>query len=156
MAHRWVSNATAQRILNVVQYAYPVVLLFVFLCAFTIRSVLVARAASASEPAPDDSPNILGPGGKILPRKRVLIDKAQTAFLDFSRPRKLLFNWLSVAATATFFANSVNVLVHALVARQENWWCGQAAVVSRLVQTLSAISNSPLLLGLLCRLIFRL
>ncbi|KAG9552746.1 hypothetical protein KCU97_g19394, partial [Aureobasidium melanogenum] len=44
-------------------------------------------------------------------------------------PRKLLFEWLSLAATLTLAGNAVTVVVHALYARKEEWWCGQATVV---------------------------
>ena len=46
-----------------------------------------------------------------------------------SRPRKLLFEWLMVGALATLAGNIVLVIVHALMERKENWWCGQAPTV---------------------------
>ena len=49
--------------------------------------------------------------------------------LDFSKPRKLLFEWLSVAVVFTFAGNILVVIVHALYARKEQWWCGQAPTV---------------------------
>ena len=41
--HWYANDKVAQRILTIVQIAYPIVLLFVYLIAFTIRSITVAR-----------------------------------------------------------------------------------------------------------------
>ncbi|KAH0269900.1 putative ABC transporter, partial [Aureobasidium melanogenum] len=122
----WVAEHKAQRLLSIVHFAYPIVLLFFFLTTFTIRSILTARSD-----APDDSKSEpqLGPGGKPLPKKKAPVDNSKNTFLDFSRPRKLLFQWLSLAATLTLAGNAVTVVVHALYARKEEWWCGQATVV---------------------------
>ena len=37
------SDAVARRILNYTQVAYPIILLFVYLTAFTVRSISTAR-----------------------------------------------------------------------------------------------------------------
>ena len=49
---------------------------------------------------------------------------------DFTRPRKLLFEWLSVGVLASLLGNIAVVIVHALYAREEHWWCGVATTVS--------------------------
>ena len=51
--------------------------------------------------------------------------------LEFSRPRKLLFEWLSVAILFSLLGNIIVVLAHALAEREERWWCGQATTVRR-------------------------
>jgi len=72
-----------------------------------------------------------GPGGKSLPtRQSKSVDKDKGGDVDFSNSRKLLFNWLSVIVCATFVASAADIVVHALVKREEGWWCGQAPVVS--------------------------
>ncbi|KAG9567526.1 hypothetical protein KCU86_g17052, partial [Aureobasidium melanogenum] len=137
----WVAEHKAQRLLSIVHFAYPIVLLVFFLTTFTIRSILTARSDG-----PDDSKSEpqLGPGGKPLPKKKVPVDNTKNTVLDFSRPRKLLFEWLSLAATLTLAGNAVTVVVHALYARNEEWWCGQATVVyivgAFMVYTLMLIS----------------
>ncbi|KEQ69959.1 hypothetical protein M436DRAFT_75713 [Aureobasidium namibiae CBS 147.97] len=122
----WVAEHKAQRILSIIHFAYPIVLLVYFLTTFTIRSIV-----SASGPESDDhtSQPQLGPGGKPLPKKKAPVEDKKNTFLDFSRPRKLLFEWLALAATLTLAGNAVTVVVHALYARKEEWWCGQATVV---------------------------
>lgn len=126
----WVAEHKAQRILSIIHFAYPIVLLVYFLTTFTIRSIV-----SASGPDNDDktSEPQLGPGGKPLPKKKAPAEDKKKTFLDFSRPRKLLFEWLTLAATLTLAGNAVTVVVHALYARKEEWWCGQATVVSKTV-----------------------
>ena len=129
MALPWVSDRTAQGILLVVQYAYPVILLFFFLFVFTFRSIILSNSSKDSEPL-SSQPTQYGPGGKPLPRKTRRPEDQETDIpLDFSRSRKLLFNWLSVAACASFVANAVNVIAHALAKRKEGWWCGKEVVV---------------------------
>lgn len=122
----WVSNPVAQNILADFQIAYPLVLIFLYLIAFTVRSVRNAR--DDTELAPQE-PQQLGPGGKPLPKKTPAKEADEDGDLDFSRPRKLLFQWLSVGVLATLLANIVVVLVHALYEREQRWWCGQAPTV---------------------------
>jgi len=124
-----VSVATSQRILNVTQYAYPMVLLVTFLVAFTTRSILVARKVDKRLEEPEECR--AGPGGKNLPsRQSKSVNNDKGDDVDFSKGAKLLFNWLSVIVCATFVASAADVIVHALVKREEGWWCGQAPVVS--------------------------
>lgn len=136
----WVSQPVAQDVLRLLQIAYPIILLSLYIVAFTIRSVATA--------APNDNnvsatPEQLGPGGKPLPKKnqnQVQKELDIPYGLDFSRPRKLLFEWLSVAVIASVGANVVVVIVHALL--QRGWWCGQAPTVS-LGVPISLLPPSP-------------
>lgn len=124
MKQPWVSNRTAQNILRVLHFAYPLIILFFFLTTFTVRSILTAGNDNTDEnPAAEP----VGPGGKPLPKKA---PPKKKDVLDFSRSRKLLFEWLSLGVALTLLGNSITVIVHALYAREEQWWCGQAAVVS--------------------------
>lgn len=122
----YISNDHARSLLNVLHYLYPPLVIFWFLGAFTVRSILLAKPAE-----PIGVTNVLGPNGKILPpKKRLSQDKSKIVPLDFSRPRKLLFDWLSFLLTATFAANAANIIVEALARRDEGWWCGKSVVVS--------------------------
>lgn len=125
----WVSNPVAQGVLRYTQIAYPIVLLLLYLITFTIRSVLTANKDEHAVHEPEQ----LGPGGKPLPLRKNNQPQKQPNIphdLDFSRPRKLLFEWLSVAVILSYSANIVVVIVHALLARKEKWWCGEAPTVS--------------------------
>jgi hypothetical protein len=42
----------------------------------------------------------------------------------------LLFLYLSIGLLATFVANAINIIVHALTASEDGWWCGEATAVS--------------------------
>jgi ATP-binding cassette, subfamily B, vacuolar membrane transporter HMT1/ACLQ len=140
MAMPWVSNPTAQAILNYLQIAYPIILLVLYLTTFTVRSVLIARGESDAQ---ETQPEQLGPGGKPLPRKKNnAAHKAAdlTLDLDFARPRKLLFEWLSVGVILALSANILVVIVHAISARNEGWWCGQAPTVCGERATANAIT----------------
>lgn len=112
---------TAQLTLKALHYACPIILLVFFLAAFTTRSILVAKSTNTVTGGTPSTQT--GPGGKPLPKKvNRTQDKNLAGALDFSRSRKLLFNWLSVAAATSFVANAATVIVHALVNRHEGWW----------------------------------
>ncbi|KAK3066294.1 ATP-binding cassette-type vacuolar membrane transporter Hmt1, partial [Teratosphaeriaceae sp. CCFEE 6253] len=120
----WVSDPLAQSILAAVQIAAPILLLLLYVITFTVRSVVTAR----NEHVHTDEAEQLGPGGKPLPKKKQKEPNVALAY-DFSKPRKLLFEWLSVGVLATFAGNIAVVIVHALVERGERWWCGQAPTI---------------------------
>ena len=123
----WIHNtAAAQKALEVLQFGYPIFLLFFFLLAFAARSVLTAAPADDEEQAP---PRIqYGPGGKPLPVRSQSFRRVVPR--DFSRPRKLVFEWLSVALCLTWVGNATVVILHALYDREHGWWVGQAPTVS--------------------------
>jgi hypothetical protein len=113
-------------LLNVLQYAYPLILLFFFLFAFTLRSIAISSATDSDEPAH----TVYGPGGKPLPPRKAKKAALCDTTTEISRPRKLVFQWLSVFACCTWIGNAAAVIIHALYSRKDGWWCGQAAVVS--------------------------
>lgn len=135
----WVSNRAAQDILTYLHASYPLILLFFFLTAFTVRSITTSRTEEEDDDQGSGSSQ-LGPGGKALLKKTPLhaSKRPQQDILDFSRPRKLLFEWLSLAAALTFVGNAITIVSHALYARSEEWWCGQAAVVSLVIWSLGS------------------
>lgn len=123
----WVSDPVAQGVQTTVHVVYPILLLFLYLIAFTVRSIRTARNDNDNDPPPQ-----LGPLGKPLPSKHHAGQKAEVIpqELDFSKSRKLLFEWLSVGVLFSLLGNIAVVIVHALYARKERWWCGQATTVS--------------------------
>ena len=126
--HSWVSNSAARQVLLYTHFSYPIILLAVFLIAFTAHSVLTA----SKEDTVSASPSQTGPGGKPLPTNTApsAKEKLQRQALDTSPRRKLLFHWLSLGVVVTFVANAVNVVFHALYKRKDNWWCGESVAVS--------------------------
>lgn len=124
----WVSNQAAQSILTYTHFAYPLILLAFFLVATTLRSIYAVHNHNTNDNA--DAAVVLGPGGKPLPQKTTLSRSVEHGELDFSRPRKLLFEWISLGVVMTFAGNAITVITHSLYARKEEWWCGQAVVVS--------------------------
>lgn len=117
----------AHSIMVYTHYASPIILLFFFLVAFTAHSILTASKEDIIRPQTGQT----GPGGKPLPRTSSPIAKAarEKEALDFSPSRKLLFTWLSAGVVLTFIGNAGTVIVHALLDRKDNWWCGQAVVI---------------------------
>lgn len=118
------STLWASRILQVTQFAYPVVLLTVFLVTLMVHSIRagsksttksVGHAETDGEPVPDTPTSKLSKSSS----------KRET---ELTRAQKGLFIWLSAVLTATFIGNAVNIIVHALT--QRPWWCGEAPVVS--------------------------
>ena len=125
---QWLSNEAALQLLKYLHFAYPLILLVFFITTFTAHSIIAANNHNdEEEQGPEEH---TGPGGKALPKKKGPNAAKTKDVLDFSRPRKLLFEWLSLGATLTFLGNCITVVVHALYARDEQWWCGQATVVS--------------------------
>jgi hypothetical protein len=120
----WVSDPRAQALLTYLQIAYPIALLIIFLTAFTVRSIVTARNDNDDTPQSDQ----LGPGGKPLPRKSQK-DKSEENALDFSRARKLLFLSLQSGVLLSITGNVALVIFHALLEREQRWWCGQAPTV---------------------------
>ena len=127
-SRRFLSDSVALQVRNYVQIAYPLVVLFVYLFAFTVRSIKTSRRSS--DALANDEPRQLGPNGKPLPAPKPKKDGDSIRALDFSRARKLLFQWLTVGVACSLLGNIIVVIVHALYSRKEGWWCGVAPVVS--------------------------
>ena len=124
-SERWPSTTAAMELLNFLHYASPIVILFFFILAFAARSIASSRSSAKANSARSAQ---FGPGGKPLP---VRSHSFKTILPQtFSRSRKTVFEWLAVGVLLTFVANATVVIVHALVKRQEHWWCGQALTVS--------------------------
>lgn len=105
----WVSNPVAQSVLTYTQIAYPILLILLYIITFTTRSIVTAPNDNATTKEPEQ----LGPGGKPLPKKNKKEPVIPNS-LDFSKPRKLLFEWLSVGVLATLAGNIVVVIVSTL------------------------------------------
>lgn len=126
----WVSNRTAQAMLRFTQFLSPILLFVIFLVAFTFHSISITPPAVKGTMC-----EALGPGGKPLPRNLSPAAKAKykQQVADFSPARKAFFNIISLFLTLTFIASAALVIVHALVDRKDNWWCGDSAVVGHAV-----------------------
>lgn len=121
----WVHAPAIRSLVTVLQYSYPVFLLFFFLVAFTLRSI----AASKSN-ANVAKPTTTGPGGKPLPATDPTRNFVKhISHDDVTHSQKLLFTWLSIFAAATFVGSSALSIAHALVKQTENWWAGNSVVV---------------------------
>lgn len=120
-------NQTSQVVLTFTHFAAPILLLALFLVTFVAHSIATASENDTVQPITSQT----GPGGKPLPRNTSPAAKAKqkSKVLDFSPARKLLFTWLSIGLILTFVGNAGVVIVHALVKRKDNWWCGQSVVV---------------------------
>lgn len=104
-----------------IHFASPTILLAFFLVAFTAHSIGTASKDAVVRPSTEQT----GPGGKPLPAKT----KRENPTVDFSPARKLLFIWLSVGTILTFVGSAVVVILHAVLARREHWWCGESVAV---------------------------
>lgn len=122
---RWAYAGPARTATAILQYSYPLVMLFFFLTAFTYRSIATSKSNSNIA-----KPTTTGPGGKPLPATdptRNFVKK--TAHDRVTQTQKRLFEWVSLAVAFTFVGNSVVVVAHALVEQQQHWWAGKAVVV---------------------------
>lgn len=71
-----------------------------------------------------------GPGGKPLPPRHKSNISSNDNSPIFTRNQILLFEWFVAAVCFTFLCDAANVIIHTLYDRHEQWWCGQATVVS--------------------------
>ncbi|KAF2723529.1 putative ABC transporter [Polychaeton citri CBS 116435] len=120
--------SAAQDVKAYLQIIYPILLLVLFMVSFTTRSIITSRSdPDAAGPTSEQ----LGPGGKPLPKKNNNLKKdlSRANAFDFSKPRKRLFATLSWAVILSLLGNIIVVIVHALYARKEGWWCGVAPVI---------------------------
>jgi hypothetical protein len=124
------TTTTSTAILNIIHFHYAWVLFVIFLTSFVTHSILSAQPASESK-----EPLLTGPGGKPLPRSaRKYKEELQKRkkLKDFSPGRKVLFLYLTCGLLATFIANGVSIVIHALSkSAEKGWWCGEATAVSR-------------------------
>lgn len=112
----------ARELLEYLRTWYPVVLLVLFVLAFVVNTMVLARTANQ-----DDAQNI-GPGGRPLPR-RSRSPSALKKTQAFSGTVKQCFNWLSAGILLTFLSDSIIYVSHVVIARSEQWWRGQSVVV---------------------------
>ncbi|KAH8674097.1 hypothetical protein BX600DRAFT_225914 [Xylariales sp. PMI_506] len=114
---------------NILQYAYPAVLLFAFIIVGATDSIVKALRK-------DDAvvSTIKGPGGKPLPvTKRKRASESQEEDESYSPASKSFFRCAMMAATFTFFCAGVNIAARALCHRSASgdhgWWCGEPKTV---------------------------
>lgn len=138
-------------ILNITKYAYPAILLVLFIVSFVYYGV-------ATAPADGDTVQVhamKGPGGRPLPTRRKSANqvKAAAEVKDFSSRAKLIFRTLQTGVLATFLINAGVVILQTLIYRKDQWWPGQSMVVR--VPTISTFL-SLIKLDIHCRFILYL
>lgn len=115
---------------NILQYAYPAVLLLAFIVVGSTDSIITALRKNDFV-----VPTVTGPGGKPLPiTKRKREDQDDEDNENQSSACKSLFRCCMMLATFTFFCAGANVAVRALYNRTASgghgWWCGEPKTVS--------------------------
>lgn len=129
----YTSHQGIEDTIRVIHNAYPVVLLLMFMVSLVVHGI---RNAESAEPTANayTKPKATGPGGKPLPTTIVSTKAKKPEATRLTLVRRFLFAWLSVGLIATFLGNAANILVHALSARKDGYWCGSSGVVSDLLQ----------------------
>ncbi|KAL4763962.1 putative vacuolar ABC heavy metal transporter (Hmt1) [Aspergillus foveolatus] len=110
--------------LEYLRIGYPILVLVVFAAAFVANSIVTARTANQNPSASQT-----GPGGRPLPKRSRSTVAVVKANQKFSQNAKLCFRLLSAAILVTLVAEAVVTVAHVMVARSEQWWCGQAVVI---------------------------
>lgn len=130
--HHGASNHTsippAKEILDVVHFHYSWILFLIFIVVFLITSISSANTTKAI-----NDTVLLGPGGKPLPasaRKIKEERERRQKLIEFSPGRRTLFKYLAASTLATFLANGVEIVIHALTKSENGWWCGKEMAVS--------------------------
>lgn len=120
------THAVLHEVLSYVRIASPIGLLIAFVISFVVNSVI-----SAKQLTPHRNNVTSGPGGRPLPKRtRSAMQVVARERPDVSPRFKLVFKWLSVGVLLTFIADAALNMAHAIIARSEHWWRGQAVVVS--------------------------
>lgn len=116
-----------EHLLVYIRFSSPILLLTVFLVAFTVRSVVTASHGPARPPTTQAT----SLGGKPLPTKSSASARAKQAERteDVSPTQKLLVLWLSLGIIVTWVGTAALVVLHTVLARKENWWCGESVAV---------------------------
>ncbi|KAI9371655.1 hypothetical protein BJX61DRAFT_16878 [Aspergillus egyptiacus] len=113
-----------QAFLDHLRISYPILLLVVFASSFVASSIVAARNVNRNTPALQT-----GPGGRPLPKRSRSTVAVVKAPQKFSQNATLCFKWLSLGILVTFVAEAAIVVAHVMIARSEQWWCGQAVVI---------------------------
>ena len=124
------ASEEAKDVLNYVELIAPIFLFFFFVVVFLTNNIVEARKAQKA--AGDDSPSVLGPGGRPLPRRMKSVLKVETCEPPpgFSEATRLFFLLLTVCMMITYLVNAVVIIAQTIVYREDHWWCGQPPVVS--------------------------
>lgn len=119
------SHKTTRDILKYIRITSPIVLLVIFLVTFLAQSVISARGSKNVQNGVRT-----GPGGRPLPQRTRSTAFVSQQPIDFTENVKSVFKWLSVVVLVSFVVDAAFNMVHVLLYRHENWWCGQSVVVS--------------------------
>lgn len=116
----------SRQLLDYLRYSYPAVTLLVFIVSFITTSFLAAQNTGKHGSAVQH-----GPGGRPLPKRlRSTVVKVRETRSKFSSRTRFIFAWLAAGVLGTFVVDAAIHIAHAMVAKPEKWWCGQAVVVS--------------------------
>jgi len=121
------SPSAAQVFLPYIRISYPIVLLVVFFVVFIVHSAHIAKDAGEHSGAVQ-----YGPNGKPLPKRTrvmMMVSKDFAAELAKNRSRTL-FLWLTLFLLTSYVAEAAIHMLHVMLAQSQQWWCGQAVVVS--------------------------
>ena len=116
-------------VLNWTKNLSPVIIFVLFLSLYVTWSIINS---------PDDGDKVTvhsmrGPGGRPLPTRRKSNQKIKEAFAvrDISPRAKAAFAVLTICIILTYVINGGVVITEVLSRRDEDWWPGKNAIVSR-------------------------
>lgn len=116
----------SRQLLDYLRYSYPAVILLVFIVTFITTSFTTTKNTGNHASAVQ-----YGPGGRPLPKRlRCTVAKIRKTRSKFSSRTRFIFAWLAAGVLGTFVVDAAIHITHAVVAKPEKWWCGQAVVVS--------------------------
>lgn len=116
----------SRQLLDYLRYSYPAVTVLVFIVSFIITSFPAAKNTGEHGSAVQ-----YGPGGRPLPKRlRSTVVKIRETRSRFSSRTQFIFAWLAAGVLGTFVVDAAIHIAHAMMAKPEKWWCGQAVVVS--------------------------
>lgn len=146
------SPAAAQVFLQYLRVSYPIVLLVVFFAVFIAHSAHIAKDAGSSNDAVQ-----YGPGGKPLPKRtRAMMMVSRKLPVELAKNKsKALFLSLTLCLLVTYIAEAAVHMLHAMIAKSQQWWPGQAVVVSfeRFPSPALCYANKVTMVGLHCRFV---
>jgi len=128
-----VISRVAADLLTILNYAYPSLVLLVFLVASLAHSINLSKRgnrekkeSTTAAATPSDGPSTNRRGRKRKNEKKALPKVTP----DFSSEQKRVFLGCNIAVVLTYLANASLVILRAWVDRDAAWWCDKQFVVN--------------------------
>lgn len=115
----------SRELLDDLHIIYPITLFIVFVIIFFAGSGLAVQDVRNN-----GLEVLFGPGGKPLPKRlRSTMNGIIEAQREAHHQAKRVFMWPVMLILGIYVADAALQMTHVIIAKSEQWWCGQETVV---------------------------